>query len=135
GLLAIFPIATETDAGSVCRRAFSAALDARQRISTMTAPAGYAGGNAVRFGLALHTGEVMYGNIGGGNRLDFTCIGPAVNLAAPLEKGAAKLRATILASAGFAPPPPGEFVHPREIPLARLAAPPKVYRPPQVSCP
>jgi adenylate cyclase len=32
----------------------------------------------------------MYGNIGGGNRLDFTCIGPAVNLAARLEKVAAQ---------------------------------------------
>ena len=33
----------------------------------------------------------MYGNIGGGNRLDFTCIGPAVNLAARIEKVAARL--------------------------------------------
>jgi len=47
--------------------------------------------HGVRFGLALHLGEVLYGNIGWGNRLDFTCIGPAVNLAAPLEKLAAGL--------------------------------------------
>jgi hypothetical protein len=40
-------------------------------------------------GLALHLAEVLYGNIGSGNRLDFTCIGPAVNLAARLEKLAA----------------------------------------------
>ena len=44
----------------------------------------------------------MYGNIGGGNRLDFTCIGPAVNLAARLEKVASKLGETIVASADFA---------------------------------
>jgi len=37
---------------------------------------------AVRFGVALHIGEIAYGNIGGLGRLDFTCIGPAVNLAA-----------------------------------------------------
>ena len=58
--------------------------------------------NMVRFGLALHVGQVMYGNIGGGNRLDFTCIGPAVNLAARLEKVAAQLGQTIVASAEFA---------------------------------
>ena len=46
-----------------------------------------------RFGVALHVGRILYGNIGGGNRLDFTCIGPAVNLAARLEKIASKLAA------------------------------------------
>ena len=73
-----------------------------------------------RFGLALHAGEVMYGNIGGGNRLDFTCIGPAVNLAARLEKVAAKLGETIVASAAFARHFPGELVTPRRIPRGRF---------------
>ena len=45
-----------------------------------------------RFGVALHVGRILYGNIGGGNRLDFTCIGPAVNLAARLEKIASQLQ-------------------------------------------
>jgi adenylate cyclase len=56
----------------------------------------------LRFGLALHLGPVLYGNIGGGNRLDFTCIGPAVNLAARLEKLAGKLGRTVVASDAFA---------------------------------
>ena len=56
----------------------------------------------VRFGLALHVGDVLYGNIGSGNRLDFTTIGPAVNLAARLEKLAGQLGRTIVASQGFA---------------------------------
>src|SRR5258705_3467436 len=55
-----------------------------------------------RFGVALHVGRILYGNIGGGNRLDFTCIGPAVNLAARLEKIARRLSRTIVASAGIA---------------------------------
>ena len=46
-----------------------------------------------RFGVALHVGRILYGNIGGGNRLDFTCIGPAVNLAARLEKIASQTQA------------------------------------------
>jgi adenylate cyclase len=52
--------------------------------------------------LALHLGEVLYGNIGSGNRLDFTCIGPAVNLASRLEKLAAGLGRSIILSAEFA---------------------------------
>jgi adenylate cyclase len=65
----------------------------------------------------------MYGNIGSGNRLDFTCIGPAVNLAARLEKLAARLQRTIILSAEFArhcpidPEPLGEFT------IAGFAAP------------
>jgi adenylate cyclase len=55
----------------------------------------------VRFGLALHVGEVLYGNIGSGNRLDFTCIAPAVNLAARIEKLTGELNRTILASEEF----------------------------------
>ena len=42
---------------------------------------------------AVHVGAVLYGNIGGAGRLDFTCIGPAVNLVARLEKVAAQLAA------------------------------------------
>jgi adenylate cyclase len=56
----------------------------------------------VRFGLALHVGDVLYGNIGSGNRLDFTSIGPAVNLAARLENLAGQLGRTIVASQEFA---------------------------------
>ena len=45
---------------------------------------------------------MLYNNIGGGNRLDFTCIGPAVNLAARMQKMAGRLSRTVVASAAFA---------------------------------
>jgi len=61
------------------------------------------------FGLALHVGRVSYGNVGGGNRLDFTCIGPAINLAARLEKLAAEQQRTIVASSAFAAHVPEAF--------------------------
>jgi adenylate cyclase len=128
GLLAIFPIATDGDAAAVCRRALACALAARDRIAEMPRTENTEG---TRFGLALHAGEVMYGNIGGGNRLDFTCIGPAVNLAARLEKVAAKLGATSVASADFARHLPGELVHRGEFPVAGFAAPQTVYGFPQ----
>jgi len=128
GLLAIFPIAGDGDAAAVCRRALTSALAARDRIAELPRTENTEG---TRFGLALHTGEVMYGNIGGGNRLDFTCIGPAVNLAARLEKVAAKLGATSVASADFARHLPGELVHRGEFPVAGFAAPQTVYGFPQ----
>ncbi|HEX9209411.1 MAG TPA: adenylate/guanylate cyclase domain-containing protein, partial [Bradyrhizobium sp.] len=96
--------------------------NARERISAMAAPAGLAGGDGIRFGLALHVGQVLYGNIGGGKRLDFTCIGPAVNLAARLEKLAGKLGRTIVASGDFAVHCPGALLPIGEFQVAGFSA-------------
>ncbi len=103
GLLAVFPMAEdESDAARVCRHVLDAARESRTNVAAMN----YAHGNETldgfRFGLALHVGTVLYGNIGGGDRLDFTCIGPAVNLAARLEKIAGRLGRTVVASNAFA---------------------------------
>jgi len=108
-LLAVFPVASRSagggDVGDVCSRALCAARVARMRVAEIGRCAGdFLGedGTALRFGLALHRGTVLYGNIGGGDRLDFTCIGPAVNLAARLEKLAGRLGRVIVASSDFA---------------------------------
>jgi adenylate cyclase len=100
GLLAIFPLAEGTaDIAKTCLYALAAAREAEANIDAIET---FTDTHGVRFGLALHIGEVLYGNIGSGNRLDFTCIGPAVNLAARLEKLAAGLGRTIIVSADFA---------------------------------
>ena len=102
GLLAVFPIAKDGgDLGEVCARVLHAARDARRSVDAMRYP-GSEGTERFRFGVALHIGEILFGNIGGMSRLDFTCIGPAVNLAARLEKIAGKLSRTVVASAAFA---------------------------------
>ena len=125
GLLAIFPITGDSETDAVCRRTLTCAREFRSRIAELPHP----GENeaAIRFGLALHVGEVMYGNIGGGNRLDFTCIGPAVNLAARLEKVAAKLGEAIVASAEFAARFPDEFRELGAHAVAGFAASQTVY--------
>jgi len=99
GLLAIFQIGAERDYATTCAAALKAGRAARNQIAALAAIDGDSSG--LRFGLALHVGDVLFGNIGSGNRLDFTCIGPAVNLAARLEKLAGRLGRTILASEDF----------------------------------
>ena len=127
GLLAIVPLAGDGgNADEVCRCALACAREAKALIDALDAPAGD-NSDAIRFGLALHVGQVLYGNIGGGNRLDFTCIGPAVNLAARLEKTAPQLGQTIVASAEFAARVPGEFKRLGECTVAGFTAPQAVF--------
>jgi adenylate cyclase len=102
GLLTIFPVANEAAEADVCSQALEAARDFRSRVGALKDPIGDGSIERFRFGLALHIGELLYGNIGGGDRLDFTSIGPAVNLAARLEKVSAELGRSVLVSADFA---------------------------------
>jgi hypothetical protein len=81
GLLAIFPIAYGGP-GHGCARAPAAAREARANILALRRELTTERSPELPFSLALHTGEVLYGNVGGGRRLDFTVIGPAVNLTA-----------------------------------------------------
>jgi adenylate cyclase len=57
---------------------------------------------AARVDFALHIGEVLYGNIGAADRLDFTVIGPAVNEVDRIEKLCEPLGRSVLVSAEFA---------------------------------
>jgi adenylate cyclase len=111
GLLAIFRIGDDAEASAAtCRRALAAARKVRSELVAMQQAAQSGPSIPVRFGLALHLGEALYGNIGGGGRLDFTCIGPAVNLAARLEKLASRLGRRIICSSAFADHLPDEMV-------------------------
>ncbi len=100
GLLAIFDPAG--DPGAACRAALAAAREAGAAITTANLGREEAGEPVLRYGMALHIGEVSYGNIGSAGRLDFTAIGPAVNLTARLENLARDLGRDLVVSAGFA---------------------------------
>ena len=54
------------------------------------------------FGAALHLGEILWGNVGAADRLDFTAIGPAVNLVSRLEGLCRPLGKAVLISGAFA---------------------------------
>ena len=84
-MLAVFPAAAH-GAADACRRATAAAITALERFATDVAQVkGPELGRELGMGLALHVGEVFYGNIGARDRLDFTVIGPAVNMAARVQ--------------------------------------------------
>jgi adenylate cyclase len=96
-VLAIFRVGDESPPSEVCQRALRAGERALAAIDALNA----ASEGSLRLGLALHFGEVMYGNIGAQNRLDFTVIGAAVNEASRLEGLCKVVQRPLLASAAF----------------------------------
>jgi adenylate cyclase len=98
-LLAIFPI--RADAAATCAAALLAAERAQAALIEENRRRQDAGLARIDYGLALHVGDVMYGNIGSDTRLDFTVIGPAVNLTARIESMCRQLGRPLLLSADF----------------------------------
>ncbi len=101
GMLATLSFA-EADRGETCRRALDAAVEAMQALATLNEVRAAAGLPAVTVDIALHVGEVLYGNVGATDRLDFTVIGPAVNEVARIEALCEPLGRPVLISAEFA---------------------------------
>lgn len=99
-VLAAFPVDEEAGPASACAAALRAAEDAVARNGAVEE--GSAGAEPLGLDVALHRGSVFYGNVGGGTRLDFTVIGPAVNELSRIEALCGELRQPILMSAPFA---------------------------------
>ena len=102
GMLAIFPVPAPDERAATAIRAVEAATSALEAMVVLNRMRSMADEPPVRFGLALHIGEVMFGNIGASKRLDFTVIGPAVNHAARLEKLCSPLDRSVVLSAALA---------------------------------
>ena len=102
GMLAIFPVPAPGERNDTALRAVRAAASAVDAMLVLNRIRSAEGEMTVRFGLALHIGEVMFGNIGASQRLDFTVIGPAVNHAARLEKLCTPLDRSVLLSPAIA---------------------------------
>ena len=119
GMLAIFAIAEKSNPGqstapshasparadtlemneaTAANAAAAASVDAFLALDKLNAVRRERGAAPLKFGLSLHVGEVAYGNIGGSNRLDFTAIGSAVNLASRIEGMTSKLGKNVLLS-------------------------------------
>ncbi|PIT04520.1 adenylate cyclase [Bradyrhizobium nitroreducens] len=104
GLLAIFPL-QHPDA---CADLLHAVTEARQAMTALNERNSGTGRAPLNYGIGVHVGDVMYGNIGSSSRLDFTVIGPAVNMASRLEALTKQLGRPVLLSRDFA-----ELVQPK----------------------
>jgi adenylate cyclase len=98
GLLAIFPLSQP----SACANLLLAVAEARQAMVALNEKNCEPGRAPLNYGIGVHVGDVMFGNIGSRTRLDFTVIGPAVNMASRLEALTKQLGRTVLLSRAFA---------------------------------
>jgi adenylate cyclase len=101
GMLAIFPFVNATR-DETCSQALDAAAEAMASLDRLNAARCEAGKPIAAVDLALHLGEVLYGNVGAVDRLDFTVIGPAVNEVARIEALCEPLGRKVLVSAELA---------------------------------
>jgi adenylate cyclase len=101
GVLAIFPISGGAKR-TACDAALRAVTAAQAGMAHLDRERGPRGLPPLSFGVALHVGEIFWGNIGAADRLDFTAIGPAVNLVSRLEGLCRPLGKTVLVSGAFA---------------------------------
>jgi adenylate cyclase len=100
-MLATFPFVDATR-DQTCSQAFDAAAEAMDGLDRLNAARHEAGKPIAAVDLALHLGEVLYGNVGAVDRLDFTVIGPAVNEVARIENLCEPLGRKVIISAELA---------------------------------
>jgi adenylate cyclase len=99
GLLAVFPL--EGDPAGSCAHALAAARNTLTATAKLNEALAAEGRPALRFGMALHVGDVEFGNIGAVRRIDFTVIGPAVNHASRLQDLTKVLQTPLILSDTF----------------------------------
>ena len=99
GILAMFPLA---DGGMPCGRALDAAATAVAAAQRLSAERAAEGRPVTGMHVALHVGDVLYGNIGSADRLDFTVVGPSVNEVARIEALCRSLEQQVIVSSAFA---------------------------------
>jgi class 3 adenylate cyclase len=101
GILAIFPI-SDGAKRAACEAALRAVTAAQAGMKHLDRERRGQGLPPLPFGVALHVGEILWGNIGAADRLDFTAIGPAVNLVSRLEGLCRPLGKPVLVSGALA---------------------------------
>ena len=127
GLLAIFPVGPEGDTAGPASAALKAARSAIASMAQLNRERRKSRLPALRFGIGLHLGDLLWGNIGSPDRLDFTAIGPAVNLASRLEHATKAMRRPLVASGTFAKACPEDMTALGERKLRGLKTPVELF--------
>ncbi len=125
GVLVIFPVTGAP--AEACEAALRAVVAARAGMAHLDAVRQTQGLPPLPFGVALHLGELLWGNIGAADRLDFTAIGPAVNLVSRLEGMCRPLGRSVLISGAVAAEITTSLVPLGEHALRGIAAPCAVF--------
>jgi adenylate cyclase len=134
GVLAIFPVG-DRPAAVACDAALSAVAAARAGMAHLNEARRRQSVAPLGFGLALHLGDMLWGNVGTADRLDFTAIGPAVNLVSRLEGLCRPLGRSVLVSGAVAAETTTALVPLGEHRLRGIAAPCPVFTLPEESIP
>ena len=127
GVLAIFPAEDDEDFAPSSLRALEAATEGLDRLAAINQVRHERDQPELRIGVGLHLGEVIYGNVGAADRLDFTVIGPAVNLASRIEGLTKRLLRPLLTSSAFAEICPRPLVSLGFHPVRGLYQPEEVF--------
>jgi adenylate cyclase len=130
GVLAIFPVVGGAPRGA-CEAALRAVSAARAGMAHLDDARTQQGLAPLPFGAALHLGEMLWGNIGAADRLDFTAIGPAVNLVSRLEGLCRPLDKAVLVSGTFAAETGGSLMPLGTHALRGIASPCAVFTVPE----
>jgi adenylate cyclase len=100
-VLAVFPVATNGSPTKAAHQALAASREARQRLVALNERRAAQSEEQLAFGLGLHVGELLYGNIGVPTRIEFSVIGPAANEVSRLESLTKEVGEPVLASRAF----------------------------------
>jgi len=100
-MLIVFPIDAKVTKKAACIAALESARDAQQTLAALNHQRRRHLQPEIIFGVGLNVGEVIYGNVGAPDRLDFTVMGPAVNRTARLESLTKIIGESILVSKDF----------------------------------
>lgn len=136
GFLAIFPCNNNTKAerARACQLASKAAYVAMAQMNAANAERKAAGQPKIDYGLGLHIGNVMFGNVGLEDRLTFSAFGAAVNEAARLEAMTKKFDSRIIASDIFRSRCDGEWKSLGTKTLRGTARDMEIFAPSQRAC-
>jgi adenylate cyclase len=129
GVLAIFEPQGRSERDAV-RAALGAGQDALHRLDLANNNRAAVGQELIAIGIGLHLGEVIYGNVGAADRLDYTAIGPAVNLVCRLEGLTKRLGRPLLVSESFAEAYGGPLMSLGFQPVRGLSEPQEIFAPP-----
>src|SRR5262249_47030035 len=132
GVLAIFPLGDQPPA-IACDAALRAVVATQAGMARLYEERAKHRLPPLPFGIAVHLGEILWGNIGTADRLDFTAIGPAVNLVSRLEGLCKPLRRSVLISAAVAAETTAALIPLGEHTLRGIASPCPVFALPERS--